>query len=169
VRVFGIDPGSHRTGWGAVELAGSTVLVHGFDVIRADGDAPLSTRLDTVHRGLERALDDVRPTQVFLESIFHHKSAKSALVLGHARGVALLAAARSGADVRELSPAEVKKSVTGNGRAEKEQVQEMVRIILGMATRAPADASDALALAIAGAYALRSPIRAVALARKGTR
>ncbi len=92
---------------------------------------------------------------MFLESIFHHQSAKSALILGHARGVALLAASRCDRPVREISPAEVKKAVTGSGRSDKHQVQEMIRIQLGLRERAPSDASDALAIAIAGSIRSR--------------
>lgn len=148
---LGIDPGSRRTGWGVVRAEGSQLSCLGFGVIAAELDGPLAERLVTIFEGLTEALESHRPETVFLESIFHHKSAKSALVLGQARGVALLAAARALREVGEVSPAEVKKAVTGSGRAEKEQVQEMVRILLGLRARAPADASDALAIAIAGA------------------
>jgi crossover junction endodeoxyribonuclease RuvC len=106
---------------------------------------------------------------VFLESLFHAKNAKSALVLGHARGVALLAARQSRAQIDEVSPAEVKKAVTGRGRAEKFQVQEMVRLILGLPAAQPADASDALAIAIAGSARARSPLSALVPRTRGTR
>lgn len=152
---FGIDPGSHRTGWGAILAEGSSFRLVDVGVIEAGGDAPLPIRLESIFVGLSSALERCRPDRVFLESVFHHKSAKSALVLGHARGVALLAAGRSLRPLGEIAPAEVKKAVTGNGRAEKGQVQEMVRVILGLDHVAAPDASDALAIAIAGASRAR--------------
>lgn len=150
---FGIDPGSRKTGWGAVQVEGSKITCVDFGVIRVDEQAPLHERLSEIFDRLSEHLERVRPERVFLESMFHQKSAQSALVLGQARGVALLAAARTLKPVGEVSPAEVKKAVTGSGRATKEQVQEMVRMILGLAERAPSDASDALSVAIAGASA----------------
>ncbi|MEQ9497082.1 MAG: crossover junction endodeoxyribonuclease RuvC [Deltaproteobacteria bacterium] len=152
---FGIDPGSRRTGWGVVQAEGSRMIHLGSGVIRATESQALPLRLHTIHRELEEVLRDRRPDHVFVESVFHSKSAKSALVLGQARGVALLAAAQGGYPIVEITPAEVKKAVTGSGRAEKLQVQEMVKVLLGLKTRAPSDASDALALAIAGTAVLR--------------
>lgn len=142
----------------------------GAGVIQAEESAPLCDRVATVFEGLRAELVRHAPDQVFLESLFHHKSVRSALVLGHARGVALLAARMSVSNIDELSPAEIKKAVTGNGRAEKPQVQEMVRIILGLRERAPTDASDALAVAIAGAQRAASPISQLMVrASRGTR
>lgn len=152
---FGIDPGSRRTGWGVVRAEGSRMEYLGSGVIRADEKTPLHSRLVEIYRGLEEMLAEHTPDTVFVESVFHSKSAKSALVLGQARGVAMLAAARPGYEVVEITPAEVKKAVTGSGRAEKSQVQEMVKVLLGLKTRAPSDASDALALAIAGSAVMR--------------
>lgn len=155
---FGIDPGSHRTGWGVIRAEAGRMTPIAAGVIQAEEEAPLCDRIATVFEGLRVELARHQPDQVFLESVFHHKSVRSALVLGHARGVALLAARMSVSLVDELSPAEIKKAVTGNGRAEKPQVQEMVRIILGLRERAQADASDALAAAIAGSQRAASPI-----------
>lgn len=166
---FGIDPGSHRTGWGVVLMEGNRLSWIDAGVIHAVSEAPLSDRIEQIYRELVGHLQTHTPDHVFLESMFHHKNAKSALVLGHARGVALLAARVTSRQIDELSPSEVKKAVTGNGRAEKMQVQEMVRILLGMPARAPADASDALAIAIAGAQRARSPIAAHLFRQKGTK
>jgi crossover junction endodeoxyribonuclease RuvC len=152
---FGIDPGSVRTGWGVVESEGSRLRSVDFGVITAREKDPLADRLSWIFEGLTRALEASRPDEIFLESIFHHQNAKSALVLGHARGVALLAASRAGKPIAEIAPAEVKKAVAGSGRADKEQVKEMIRIQLGLRECAPADASDALAIAIAGAVRSR--------------
>jgi crossover junction endodeoxyribonuclease RuvC len=120
---------------------------------------PLSERVEPIFRELSALLAAHRPEVVFVESVFHHRSAQSALILGHARGVALLAARLSECTVRELSPAEIKKAVTGNGRAEKTQVQSMVKVLLRLADeRLPFDASDALAIAIAGCQRAASPL-----------
>jgi crossover junction endodeoxyribonuclease RuvC len=151
VIAFGIDPGSVRTGWGVVESEGSRLHCRDFGVITVREKDALSDRLGAIFEELTRVLERAQPEEIFLEAIFHHQNAKSALVLGHARGFALLAASRAKRPISEISPAEVKKAVAGSGRADKHQVQEMIRIQLGLRERAPADASDALAIAIAGA------------------
>lgn len=169
---FGVDPGSRRTGWGAVSIEGSRMVCVDHGVIRVPEAAPLSERLALIFDALEGHLSRLAPERVFLESVFSHKSAKSALVLGQARGVALLAAAKSGRPVGEVSPSEVKKAVTGSGRATKEQVQQMVQALLGLPEAAPSDAADALSVAIAGASvakwsALREALGAPAPKRGG--
>lgn len=155
---FGIDPGSHRTGFGVVLVQGNVLRWIDHGVIRTGEDDPLSERLHAIHSALTLSLAAHRPTHVFLESVFHHKSARSALILGHARGVALLAARAAMCSIGELTPAEVKQAVTGSGRADKHQIQHMVKALLGMPEAAPADAADALAVAIAGTTRARSPL-----------
>ena len=123
---------------------------------------PLPERLQDIFRSLRQLVERHEPDAAFLESIFHHKSVRSALVLGHARGVAMLACELSAVPVAEISPAEVKKAVTGRGRADKAQVQAMVQALLGLPEVAQADASDALSVAVAGASRARF---AAALAR----
>jgi crossover junction endodeoxyribonuclease RuvC len=162
VRVLGIDPGSRNTGWGVIDAVGSQTRCLGFGVIRVPADADLSVRLRGIYQELSAVFLEYGPERVVLESIFHHKSVQSALVLGHARGVALLAASERTEDIRELSPAEVKKAVTGRGRAEKFQVQEMVRLLLRLTDKPPVDASDALAVALAGARVRALPTFAIA-------
>lgn len=152
---FGIDPGSQKTGYGVIRVEGSSYRCLDAKVIRVEDGAPLHERLKTIFERLTLALEEHKPDRIFLESIFHHRSAQSAIVLGQARGVALLAAGMRGSPVGEISPAEVKKAVTGRGNADKGQVQEMVRILLGLEKRAAQDASDALAIAIAGASRVR--------------
>ena len=151
VRAFGIDPGSRRTGWGVVDVAGSRMIFVQAGVIELDERRPLAERLSALHRGLSEVVSCHRPDCVFLESAFHHKNARSALVLGHARGVALLVASQASETLGEVAPAEVKKAVTGSGRADKSQVQAMIRVILGLPSTPAEDAADALAVAIAGA------------------
>ena len=165
---LGIDPGSRRTGYGVVEARGSTMRHLCSGVISAETKLPLADRLSFVFTELERILSENRPDAIFVESIFHAASAKSALILGQARGVALLAAARRGAErVCEITPAEVKKGVVGHGRADKHQVKEMVRVILGLRETLATDASDALAIAIAGAHQARFAQRLSPIPSKG--
>jgi crossover junction endodeoxyribonuclease RuvC len=161
VIVAGVDPGSHRTGWGVVQIEGNLLTALGAGVIQPNSEAPLHERVEPIFRGLLEILKQHQPEVVFVESVFHARNARAALVLGHARGVALLAIRMADKSVRELAPAEVKKAVTGNGRAEKSQVQAMVKIILGLGERLPYDASDALAIAVAGAQRARSPLAAL--------
>jgi crossover junction endodeoxyribonuclease RuvC len=155
VITFGIDPGSQKTGYGVIRVEGSSYRCLAAQVIRTEQGAPLHERLRLIYERLTKALEEHAPDHVFLESMFHHKNAQSAIVLGEARGVALLAASMRSVPLGEISPAEVKKAVTGRGNADKGQVQEMVRILLGLEKRAAQDASDALAIAIAGASRVR--------------
>jgi len=149
VRIFGIDPGSERTGYGCVETDGSRHRIITSGAIRTQASAPFPEKLLKIHAGLAALLGECRPDCVAIENLFYANNARSALKLGHARGVAMLAAVQSGLPVFEYTPAEVKRAVVGYGRAEKHQVQQMVTLILGLATvPTPFDASDALAIAI---------------------
>ncbi|MEM1025429.1 MAG: crossover junction endodeoxyribonuclease RuvC [Myxococcota bacterium] len=154
----GIDPGSQRTGFGVVRVEGSKIVALHHRVIHLPKD-DLCERLGRLYDALSEALALHRPDRVVLESVFHQKNARSALVLGHARGVALLVAGRCGARVSDLSPSEVKRAVTGNGRADKHQVQQMVKILLALPSVPAADAADALAVAVAGATMGRAEAR----------
>jgi len=153
VRVFGIDPGSVRTGYGCVDTDGSRHQLVTCGALTAPPGAPLPARLHYIHDGLSRLLQASRPECVVVENLFHARNVKSALVLGHARGVAVLAAVRAGIPVVEYSPAEIKLAVVGYGRAEKMQLQQMVKLLLGLAkVPTPHDAADALAVAICHAH-----------------
>ncbi len=157
MRVLGIDPGSHRTGWGVVSVTGSKLVHLGSDTILA-GDGPIAARLCVIASGLETALAKYAPEAVAVESVFHAKNARSALILGHARGVALLCAARTGVPLYEYTAGQIKQATVGFGRADKEQVQEMVRRLLGLdASKMSLDTSDALAAAICHAQSETSP------------
>ena len=154
MRVFGIDPGSVRTGYGCVETDGSRHQLIACGAIASPLRAALPERLHRIHDGLVRLLAEHRPDCVAIENLFHAKNVKSALVLGHARGVAVLAAVEAGVPVAEYTPAEVKLAVTGYGRAEKVQLQRMVALLLGLdKAPSPHDAADAIALAICHAHA----------------
>jgi crossover junction endodeoxyribonuclease RuvC len=149
VRIFGIDPGSDRTGYGCVETIASRHRLVACGVLSAPSGAAFPDKLKHIHAGLAALLARHRPECVAVENIFHARNVRSALKLGHARGVALLAASEAGLPVCEYSPAEVKRAVVGFGRAEKHQVQQMIKLLLGLdAAPSPHDVADALAIAI---------------------
>lgn len=154
MKIFGIDPGSARTGYGCVETDGTRHRLVTCGVLAAKGDAGLPQKLEVVYNGLLELISSARPDCVAIENLFHARNVRSALVLGHARGVAVLAAVQAGVPVVEYTPAEVKLAVVGYGRAEKPQMQRMVQLLLGLDTApSPHDAADALAIAICHAHA----------------
>jgi crossover junction endodeoxyribonuclease RuvC len=158
MRVLGIDPGSRYCGFGIVEDADGTRVRHlGHGVLALGEGRPIEERLRDLHAGLCREIAAHRPDVVAVEDVFHAHNARSALVLGQARGVALLAAAQAGARVRSFPPSVIKMAVTGSGRAEKEQVGRMVSALLGIALEGRLDASDALAAAICGVLRRNAP------------
>src|SRR5207253_1100046 len=149
VKIFGIDPGSERTGYGCVETDGLQHRIVVFGAISTPATASFPEKLLVIHRRLTGLIDDCQPDWVAIENLFFATNVRSALKLGHARGVAMLAAVEAGVPVIEYTPAEIKRAVVGYGRAEKHQVQLMVKLILGLAAvPAPHDAADALAVAI---------------------
>jgi crossover junction endodeoxyribonuclease RuvC len=154
VRVFGIDPGSIRTGYGCVDTDGSRHRLVTCGAISQKAGAPLPSRLARIHDELLVLIGQASPEAVVVENLFHAKNVRSALTLGHARGVAVLAAVHAGVPVVEYTPAEVKQAVVGYGRAEKQQVQRMIMLLLGLdSPPSPFDVSDALAAAICHAHA----------------
>jgi crossover junction endodeoxyribonuclease RuvC len=149
VRIFGIDPGSERTGYGCVETNGSRHHLVACGAISSRSSDAFPDRLARIHRELTGLLVTCRPDCVAIENLFHATNVRSALKLGHARGVAMLAAVEAGCEVVEYTPAEIKRAVVGYGRAEKHQVAQMVKLLLGLdKPPAPFDAADALAVAI---------------------
>lgn len=159
MRVLGVDPGSRFLGYGVVE-AGPGVVRHVVSgVVRADPRAPLHERLDVLFTELKRVVDVFAPDVVAVEGVFTHKNARSALVLGHARGVALLLAAQSRLEVHEYAPARVKKAVGAGGNDSKGAVARMVERLLRLPEPlARADASDALAVALCHVHRARLPV-----------
>jgi crossover junction endodeoxyribonuclease RuvC len=149
MRVFGVDPGSERTGYGCVETDGQRHQLVTCGAIVVPARTAFPERLRLIHESLVELLRQWQPDLVAIENLFTAVNVRSALKLGHARGVAMLAAVEAGLAIVEYSPAEVKRAVVGYGRAEKHQVAEMVRLLLHL-EEAPgsADASDALAVAI---------------------
>ena len=148
--VLGIDPGSHATGYGVVSTEPVARMLAG-GVIRTDSKAPLAERLRQIHSGITGILGEHQVQAFAVEDLFNAKNARSSLILGHARGVILLAGAEAGLEVAEYAPREVKQALTGNGAATKEQVRFMVMRLLGLKDEPPLDLSDALAVALAHA------------------
>jgi crossover junction endodeoxyribonuclease RuvC len=146
--ILGVDPGTRRLGWGVVVREGSRLRHQGHGVIVLDGDAPLAERLAVIESQLSEVIRRFGPETGSVESLFFHKDAQAAAKLGHARGVVLLCLARAGVTVAEYAPARVKRTVAGNGNADKRQVAQIVRMLLGLDGSPELDASDALALAI---------------------
>ncbi len=149
MRIFGIDPGSQRTGYGCVERIGRRHALVICGSLSGPKGASFPDRLHAIHEGLKALIARHQPDCVAIEDIFHHRNVRSALKLGQARGIALLAASEAGLPVVSYAPATVKRAVVGYGRAEKQQVQQMVKLLLGLAQPpSPHDAADALAVAI---------------------
>lgn len=147
--MLGIDPGSLVTGYGVVEkVKGGGLVSLCSGQIRLNASAPLSERLLAVSEALSSVIRETRPSAVSVESIFFAKNARSAIILGHVRGVALLSAASAGLGVFEYDPRTIKLSVTGYGAAQKDQIQKMVKALLKTGIGPKPDEADALAAAI---------------------
>ena len=156
MRVLGVDTGSRATGYGVIDIDGADCVFVDCGVIRVNATDALSVRLKTIHSRMVEVIQQLKPDEAVFESVFHSANVQSALKLGHARGVCIHAAAAADLPVYEYSPAEVKIAVTGYGRAEKPQVQQMVCALLKMGESPDSyDASDALAVAICHAHTHR--------------
>ncbi|MDY0109274.1 MAG: crossover junction endodeoxyribonuclease RuvC [Candidatus Krumholzibacteria bacterium] len=163
-RILGIDPGSHATGWGVVQVRPALrYLASG--VVRPGRQLDLPARLLVIHEQLAEIIDRYAPQIMAVESLFQARNARSALILGHARGAALLAGARRGLAVYEYAPGAVKQALTGNGQASKQQVRYMVRRLLQFAELPALDESDALAVALTHESRGRLPVGRVAEGR----
>ena len=150
--ILGIDPGTAITGYGVITMKGNTFGWLDSGVIQTTATLPLDIRLETIYDGLVDMMRRHTPDRVAIEEAFYGKNVRTTLVLGHARGVAMLAARKSGASVTEYSPREIKKAVTGNGNAAKEQVAYMVKMLVAPpAQHDQTDAYDALAVALCDA------------------
>ncbi len=146
---LGIDPGTAITGYGLLRGNADEYALVEYGVIRTPEGIPLAQRLQLLYAGLSNLLEARHPDQAAVEQIFFSRNARTALAVGHARGVAMLALAHAGVPIAEYTPGEVKQAIVGYGRGRKEQVQEMVRVLLHMdVIPTPDDAADALALAI---------------------
>ncbi len=169
MRIFGIDPGSERTGYGCVEANGSRHHLVACGAISSPSSDAFPDRLARIHRELTALLSRCRPDCVAIENLFHANNVRSALKLGHARGVAMLAAVEAGCEVVEYTPAEIKRAVVGYGRAEKHQVAQMIKLLLGLdQPPAPFDATDALAVAICHLHSTPAHVAMVEPRRRST-
>jgi len=151
--VIGIDPGSVVSGYGAVREQGGRLTCIDAGVVRTPSKLDFPRRLQEIYEGLTEAIERIGPDEAAVESVFHARNASTALKLGQARGVALLAAINGGLDIHEYAPAKVKQAVTGSGRADKKQVKMMVETLLAQRFDLPEDATDALAVAICHLHA----------------
>lgn len=181
MRILGVDPGSRLAGYGCVEIAANTVHAVAYGTLKlaaTEGAAstPFEQRLVTLYEGLIAVIDQCRPQVMVVEKAFFAKNAASALKLGQARGVVLLAAGQRGLEIVEYNATEVKASIVGHGRADKEQVSKMLRLVVdfknhlrGQASAQPTfktwDASDALALAVCHAHRVMNSFQSQVLMR----
>jgi crossover junction endodeoxyribonuclease RuvC len=146
---LGIDPGTAIVGYAVVMAQGSNLSLLACDVITTPAKTPLAQRLQTIYAELSNIIATFKPQEAAIEELFFAKNARTAMTVGHARGVAMLALANGGLSVAEYKPKQVKQAVTGYGDANKDQVGEMVRILLKLtAVPKPDDAADAAAIAI---------------------
>jgi len=159
MRIIGIDPGSERTGYAIIESDGTEHMAVLYGVISTSSRLPFHKRLQRIYSELTRVLERHSADAMAIEEVFYATNVQSALKLGHARGVALLVAAQRDLPVFEYSPLEIKGSIVGYGRAEKRQVQSMVRVLLRLpGDPPPDDAADALAVAICHSQNSAAPI-----------
>ncbi len=153
MRIMGIDPGIAITGYGILDYNGSQFQTVDYGAILTEAHTPLPWRLNKLYNQLKDLLENFQPQHFAVEQLFFNKNTRTALTVGQARGVILLAAEQSGLQIAEYTPLQVKQAVVGEGRAEKQQVQYMVRLLLGLAkVPKPDDVADALAIAICHAY-----------------
>jgi crossover junction endodeoxyribonuclease RuvC len=163
--ILGVDPGSIATGYGLIKSNDQTNVLLDYGVIRTDSKKSLPEKLKKIFEGLSQIIAQKHPDELAIEETFYSKNAKSALVMGQARGVAILAAACAKISVYEYSPKEVKCSVVGRGNASKLQVQYMVKNLLGLKDLPqPPDAADALAVALCHAQKMR--VKSIMLSSK---
>jgi crossover junction endodeoxyribonuclease RuvC len=149
MKIIGIDPGLACTGFGIIEVINNNLNIIDYGIVKTDSKRPLNIRLNTIYEDLKYIIKKYNPKVMSVEQIFYGKNVKSALLLGHARGIPLLLSAKFSLSLYEFSARRIKQSLTGNGNATKEQVQFMVKNLLSMEeVPSPSDASDALAAAI---------------------
>ena len=151
IRIIGVDPGSRFTGYGIVDASGTRLIHIASGFVRA-GEGDSSDRLRKIFEDLSAVIDTHAPRELAIEKVFLHRNPSSALKLGQARGVAILAGALRSLSVHEYSPNEIKQAVTGKGHASKEQIQYMTRVLLALREPPQVDQADALAIAICHAH-----------------
>ena len=154
MRVLGIDPGSRITGYGIIDKEGNRLVHVDNGAIFTDSHRDFPMRLQRIYRGLTEVIEQYRPDAVAVENIFFATNVQSALKLGQARGAAIVAGVNAGLPVFEYTALQVKQAVVGHGRADKQQVQKMLKVLLNLPEIAQEDASDALATAVCHAHSM---------------
>ena len=156
MRVIGIDPGTAITGWGVVEGDGNQLAAVAYGVVTTPAGTPLPQRLQTIYAEITDIVRQWQPDDSAIEELFFSKNAKTALAVGHGRGAAMLALANADLSVMEYKPLEIKQALTGHGGADKQQMQQMVKLLLELDDiPRPDDAADALAVAICHLHSAR--------------
>jgi crossover junction endodeoxyribonuclease RuvC len=157
IRILGVDPGLNTTGYGVIEVdrnqpgLGPARLIEG-GIVRSRASGSIESRLNEIYTGIREVIESLHPDRLALEQLFsHYERPRTAILMGHARGVICLAAAQAGIEIAHYEPTRVKKVMTGNGRAPKHQIQLAVKMQLGLSSvPQPADIADALAIALCG-------------------
>jgi len=158
--ILGIDPGLADTGFGVITIEKNKLRMVDFGIIKTKAKIPLATRLNQIYNSLNRLIKTYKPDTIGVEQLFFCKNVKTALAVGHARGVIMLTAGKNKVTTKEFTPLQVKQALTGYGQASKKQVQQMVKVILSLKQiPKPDDASDALAIAICCAHCLNSKFK----------
>lgn len=149
MRILGIDPGYAILGWGVVDMIGNNFRWVAYDSLTTDKDMPMAERLNFLYDGLTEIIEKYKPEEAAIEELYFNNNAKTALLVGEARGIAVLACAKGNLRISEYTPLQIKQALVGYGRAEKKQVQQMVKTILNLEkVPKPDDTADALAAAI---------------------
>ncbi len=156
MRIIGIDPGTGILGFGVIEIKNDDVILLDAGVITTPAHTPLEDRLEEIHTSLTDIIAENEPHAMSIEKLFFNKNVTTAMSVSHARGVAMLAGKKAGLTIHEYTPLEIKMAITSYGKADKKQVQEMVKILLKLKrVPKPDDAADALAAALTHAQSMR--------------
>lgn len=151
--ILGVDPGIATLGYGIIKYEGNKFLTIDYGAVLTSSKSSMPERLAVLHRSLTDLINKYRPDVFSVEELFFNKNVKTALTVGHARGIALLAAYENQLDIYEYTPLQVKQAIVGYGRAEKQQIQQMVKVLLNLkSVPKPDDVADALAIAICHAH-----------------
>ena len=160
--ILGIDPGTATTGFGIIRVVGNSIKPVDYGIISTPTGVPMEQRLVMIYEQINQIIQTWKPEQVAIEELFFNKNITTGITVGQARGVLLLACAQNGLEVHEYTPLQVKQALVGNGRAEKKQVQFMVKTFLGLRdVPKPDDAADALAIAICHTHHYQTKTRSI--------
>ena len=156
MRIIGIDPGTGILGFGVIDAKGAKTSLVTAGVVRTPAHTPLPNRLGEIYNSLQEIIDETHPDIMAIEKLFFARNVTTAMSVSHARGVAMLAGYQAGLQIEEYTPLQIKQTITGYGKADKKQVQEMVRVQLGLRdVPKPDDCADALGAAIMAAFTLQ--------------